>query len=251
MVYYRGRMKADNTAGIRLQKYLAERGIASRRHAAELISAGRVAVDGVATTEAGYRVDPARSRVTFDGRPLPPQRLVSRTILVHKPRGVICSASSKQGRTVFDLLPPFPERLVPVGRLDKNSEGLLLLSSDGNLVNRVTHPRFGHAKTYRVTVSGPFTRRTLERLRSRMLIDGHRIQPARVRLLGEGSLPGRVRLEFVLREGRNRQIRKMRALVSLRVHRILRVALGAITIGNMKPGEWRVLTEEEAAHLSR
>ena len=238
-------------SGMRLQSFLAERGVGSRRRCAEHIRNGRVCVNGQSVREPGFRIDPLQAYVTFDGRHIAAKLELKRTIILNKPRGYICSASAAQGRTVYDLLSGIAERVVPVGRLDKNSEGLLLLSSDGSLVDRVTHPRYGHKKTYLVTVSGPFTPRTLERLRSRLLIDGHRIQPAGVRVLGEGSLPGRVRLEFVLREGRNRQIRKMCALVSLRVHRILRVALGAITIGNMKPGEWRVLTEEEAAHLSR
>ena len=256
--------------GIRLQKYLAERGVASRRGAAELIASGRVQVNGVIVTEPGFRVSSSETSVTCDGRHVMPEPAGHRTLLLYKPRGTICSASSRHGRTVLDLLPTLTERLVPVGRLDKNSEGLLLLSNDGDLVNQLTHPRYGHRKIYHVTVSGQLTGRTLQRLQSRMLIDGHRIQPVEVRVLTRNEpggaqakrlphvapascrcLPpvGRTRLEFILKEGRNRQIRKMCALVSLRVHRILRVAVGGLTLEGMKPGEWRDLTAEELNSL--
>jgi len=235
--------------GIRLQKYLAERGIASRRGAAELIAAGRVQVNGVIVTEPGFRVSSPETSVTCDGRHVMPEPSAHRTILLYKPRGTICSASSRHGRTVLDLLPPLSERLVPVGRLDKNSEGLLLLSNDGDLVNQLTHPRYGHKKIYHVTVSGQLTRRTCQRLQSRMLIDGHRIQPVKVSVLERETSSGRTRLEFTLKEGRNRQIRKMCALVSLRVHRILRVAVGGLTLEGIKPGEWRDLTPAELNSL--
>jgi pseudouridine synthase len=262
-------MENRRSQGVRLQKYLSERGVASRRRAAELISAGHVQVDGITVTEAGHRVLPGRSRVLFDGRPVAAERSAPRTIALHKPRGYICSTTSRQGRTVFDLLPELSRRLVPAGRLDKNSEGLLLLSDDGDLINRVTHPRYGHEKTYHVTVSGKLDDKTLRHLRSRMLIDGHRIRPARVRVLdppprsgmpalnractGSGPSrsvkPRRVRLEFILREGRNRQIREMCRAVSLRVHRLVRVAIGNLTLAGLESGQWRDLTAEEVARL--
>jgi len=237
------------TEDVRLQKFLADRGIASRRRCAELIAAGRVEVDGVTVTAPGRRIVPARCRVLFEGRPVSPGRPALRTLLLHKPRGYICSASSKQGQTVFDLLPALPERLVPVGRLDKNSEGLLLLSNDGELVHRVTHPRYGHEKTYHVSVSGDCDSRILQRLRSRMTIAGHRIEPAEVRLLSRNTQTGRSRLEFILREGRNRQVREMCSRVSLRVHRLVRVAVGGLGLGRLKPGEWRELSAAEVARL--
>ena len=243
-------MQSEISNGIRLQKFLADRGIASRRGCGDIIAAGRVQVNGVIVTEPGFRVDPGEQpNVTCDDRLVTVELSDRRTILLYKPRGTICSSSSRHGRTVLDLLPALTERLVPVGRLDKNSEGLLLLSNDGDLVNRLTHPRYGHKKIYHVTVSGRLTNRTLQRLESRMIIDGHRIQRVEVRILERETPIGRTRLEFTLREGRNRQIRKMCAQASLRVHRILRVAVGALTLRGVRPGEWRDLTAEELAGL--
>lgn len=234
---------------IRLQKVLAERGVASRRHCALVIADGRVAVNGQVVTEPGTRVDPSSDTITLDGGPLPRVKPESRTILLNKPRGYICSTSSREGRTVYDLVPNTAERLVPVGRLDKNSEGLLLLSNDGDLVNRLTHPRFGQEKTYRVTVSGSPTEATLARLRSRMVIDDYRIQPAVVNCLRPAEKAERAILAFTLTEGRNRQIRKMCATAGLRIHRLVRVSIAGLTLAGLDTGQWRDLTRTEVRRL--
>ena len=145
---------ANSAVAVRLQKYLSERGAASRREAAVLICAGHVSVNGRVVLEPGCRVTPGRDLIALDGRILSEVRPAFRTIMLNKPRGYVCSRSAKQGRSVLELAAAVSERLVPVGRLDKDSEGLLLLSNDGALTLRVTHPRYGHVKRYHVTVSG-------------------------------------------------------------------------------------------------
>lgn len=236
-------------SGDRLQKFLAARGIASRRGAADLVKAGRVQVNGQTVREPGWRVDARADHVAVDGRELPDERERLRTVLLNKPRGYVCSASERDGRTVLSLLGGVAERLVPVGRLDKNSEGLLLLSNDGDLVLRLTHPRFEQEKTYRVTVSGPVDARALATLRSRLTIDGYRIQPAAVEVLKEGAVQGRTILQFELREGRNRQIRKMCDAAGLTIHRLVRTRIRSLALGNLRPGEWRDLTPAERRAL--
>lgn len=245
-------------ATIRLQKYLAERGVASRRTAAEMIRAGRVTVNDMIVVEPGHRVTPGQDRIHVDGDLLPDAPEPPRTILMYKPRGYICSRSNKQGKTVFDLLGDIPERLVPVGRLDKDSEGLLLLSNDGDLINRLTHPRFGHTKTYHVTVSGDTGPATIKRLGEPFELDGYRTRPARVRVLkkpspttaerpedtGPAIRTNRTVLEIILTEGRNRQIREMCRQCNLRVHRLVRVTIGHLTADDLKPGEFREVTEQ-------
>jgi pseudouridine synthase len=243
---------------IRLQKYLAERGVASRRAAAEWIRAGRVSVNGAAAAEPGMRIDPVADRIAVDGAELPRERERRRTILLHKPRGYVCSARGQGARTVYDLLPAMTERLVPAGRLDKDSEGLLVLSNDGELINRLTHPRFGHTKTYRVTVSGEISDRVLAGLRAPLEIDGYTTRPAEVRVVdrsGDAAPPdtpapfggeasplwgGRPStLIFTLAEGRNQQIRRLCDRAGLRVHRLVRTAFGPWTVRGLKPGQWR------------
>lgn len=261
--------------GIRLQKFLAERGVASRRTCGQYVAAGRVRVNGTIVTQPGIRVDPEKDKVTLDGRVISKRREAHRTILLHKPRGYVCSTFSKQGRTVYALIRDVKERLVPVGRLDKNSEGLLLMSNDGELVNRLTHPRFGQEKTYRVTVSGKVDAVVLKKLRSRLVIDAYRIQPTKVKLLRKvadpdssgddvgsadpdshvhgdvGSAdPERFLLEFVLKEGRNRQIRKMCKQAALKVYRLVRVKIGNLALARLKPGQWRDLDNRELEKLS-
>jgi len=238
-----------DAAGTRLQKYLSARGVVSRRRAAALIRAGQVLVDGEVITEPGMRIPPRASTVTINGVPVEGEFPPARTILLYKPRGFICSRSSSQGHTVCELFDPTEENLVTVGRLDKNSEGLLLLSNDGGLVNRLTHPRYGHRKTYRVTVSGQPGAAAMRVLRSTMDIDGYRIRPAEVKLLRKANREGRFILEFTLCEGRNRQIRRMCELAGLNVHRLVRTRMAGLSLKGLKPGQWRELTTAEAERL--
>lgn len=234
-----------NEGGIRLQKYLAQRGVASRRTAEEMISAGRIAVNGRTVTELGSKVDPTSDRVSVDGVPLREARQGLRTLVMNKPRGFVCSSSAEDGTTVFELLTGIPERLVTVGRLDKASEGLLLLSNDGSLVNRFTHPRFEKEKTYRVTVSGTVNEPVLQALRQPLNVEGYMTRPATVTYLRPGAASGRHVLEIVLREGRNRQVRRLCEAAGLQIHRLVRTQLGPLTLGGLRPGQWRDLTPRE------
>ena len=240
-----------DTPGERLQNVLAHRGVASRRHAADIIANGSVTVNGKVIFAPGFRVDPTRNDIRVNGERLAKTEERSRTILLHKPAGLICSADSSRGQTVCDLMRPhFRERIVPVGRLDKESEGLLLLSNDGELIHRMTHPRYGHSKTYLVRVAGRMAASKIELLRSRLEIDGYTIRPVKVEVLKEGRDNTHL-LAFTLSEGRNRQIRKMCSLAHFVVLNLTRVRIGPLKIGTMRPGEWRELSEAEVRALKR
>lgn len=231
---------------IRLQKYLEKCGIGSRRACASLIETGAVAVDGKRVIVPGYRIPTSGARITINGISLDTTALSRphRTIMLYKPRGLICSCDDGQGATIFDCLKGIKERIVPIGRLDKDSEGLLLLSDDGDLVNKLTHPKFLHKKEYIVEVAGVVNHQVLDLLRSRMVIDGYRIQPAEVEYIE--CEPERRNgqqlhiLRFILMEGRNLQIRKMCAKAGLRVLHLMRVAINDLRLpDDMLPGEWR------------
>jgi pseudouridine synthase len=233
---------------VRLQRVLARAGIASRRQAEGLILAGRVRVNGRVIAELGTRVDPARDDISVDGHPV---RLAhERTCLaLHKPAGVLTTVHDPQGRpTVMSLVPPIPG-LVPVGRLDAESEGLLLLTTDGDWAQRVSHPRYGSTKEYYAEVQGVPTPETLARLRAPMeLAPGERTSGAAVVLTAVSG--GDARLRIVLREGRNRQIRRMLDLVGHAVRRLVRVRVGGVRLGRLHPGEWRDLSRAEVASAS-
>ncbi len=233
---------------LRLQKYLAQAGVASRRASAQLIQDGRVTVNAETITEPGHAVDTAKDKVTVDGDAiaLPSGK---RTIVMYKPRGYICSSSSAQGKTVFDLIEGIDERLFPVGRLDKDSEGLLLLTDDGDLANRLTHPSYGHRKRYEVTVSGAVTEKALTTLNGPMAIDDYQTRPAHVTLEKQRKESGKSQLVIELKEGRNRQIRKMCEAVGLRIHRLVRTRVQELTLTGLHPGQWRDLTEVEIKRL--
>jgi len=235
---------------LRLQKYLAQAGVASRRASAQLIRDGRVSVNGEPVAEPGHAVDTATDEVTVDGAAiaLPSEK---RTIMMYKPRGYICSSSSAQGKTVLDLIEGIAERLFPVGRLDKDSEGLLLLTDDGDLANRLTHPSFGHSKRYEVTVSGSVTKEVLTTLNGPMTIDDYQTRPACVTLEKQRRESGKSQLVIELKEGRNRQIRKMCEAVGLRIHRLVRTHINNLTLQDLRPGQWRDLTDAEAKRLKR
>jgi len=233
---------------MRLQKYLAQAGVASRRASEQLIQDGRVTVNGACVQEPGVQVDPDADTVSVDGREVR-HTTTRRTILLYKPRGYICSASSAQGRTVLELVDTIDSRLFPVGRLDKDSEGLLLLTNDGELANRLTHPRYEQSKRYEVTVSGDVNEEALAVLNRPMLIDDYQTRPAKVTLERTRRESGKALLIFELKEGRNRQIRKMCETVGLRIHRLTRTKIKDLTLGDLHPGQWRDLTEQELKAL--
>ena len=228
----------------RLQNLLAQRGVASRRGAAELIRAGRVTVEGAVVTEPGARVDPAAA-LALDGRPIRTQAEPHHTFLYYKPVGEVCSTDGQGAPTALDRFRSLGLRLVCVGRLDKESEGLLLISNDGALIQRLTHPRFAHRKVYEVTVSPAPTPEHLRRLRAPMVLEGYRIRPVQVDTLSPDTL------RFTLTEGRHRQIRLMCEQAHLRVRRLKRVALASLTLGRLRPGTYRPLTPAELARLSQ
>ena len=228
----------------RLQNILAHAGVASRRKSAEIIAEGRVTVDGLVVREPGQKFDET-VEIKVDGRRLEPVER-KRTIVLYKPVGVLSTMSDPfGGRTVAELV-RVPERLVPVGRLDKDSEGLLLMSNDGDLVNRLTHPRYEHKKTYLVKVAGRWSAEKLATLRSPLTLDdGYTIRPVPVEVVQEWENNTRL-LKFVLSEGRKRQIRKMCSAAHLVVLTLKRVKVGEFELpSELQPGEWRDLTDAE------
>ena len=233
----------------RLQNILAHAGIASRRKSAEIIAEGRVSVDGIIVKETGVKFDPSAVKIKVDGREL--QIVESkRTVVLYKPTGVLSSMSDHfGGRTVAELV-DVSERLVPVGRLDKDSEGLLLMSNDGDLVNKLTHPRYEHRKVYLVKVAGRWNEEKLALLRSPITLDdGYTIRPVPVEVVREWENNTRL-LKFTLSEGRKRQIRKMCSAAHLVVLSLKRVAVGGFSLPKeLAPGQWRDLTAEEISSL--
>lgn len=233
----------------RLQNILSRAGVASRRAAAGIIESGRVTVDGVVVREAGARFDPAEVVVAVDGDKIAAAEK-KRTIMLYKPVGVLSSTSDPfGGETVSDIIKKsIRERLVPVGRLDKDSEGLLLMSNDGELTNRLTHPRFGHTKTYIVKAAGRWSDDKLAILRGPVKMpDGYMTRPVPVDVVGE-TFNNVTTLKFVLKEGRKRQIRYMCSAAHLVVVSLKRVAIGSLAMPvDLKPGEFRDLTNAEIA----
>ena len=232
---------------IRLQKYLAERGVASRRGAEEMIRAGRVTVNG-RPASIGMSVDPQNDLVAVDGQNLGQQRDRFAYLMLHKPRGYVTTMSDPHAaRTVSELIADYPVRLFPVGRLDKDSEGLLLMTNDGALANALTHPASHVAKVYRVTLRGAVSDAQRDKLSAGMVLDGRRTQPIELRVLAEEQ--DRTVLQLTLREGRNRQIRRMCEALGLEVLRLKRTALGPLRLGLLPAGQWRELTAEEVRRL--
>ncbi|HPP52760.1 MAG TPA: pseudouridine synthase [Thermoguttaceae bacterium] len=233
-------------AGVRLQKVLASAGLGSRRQCEELILAGRVEVDGQVAAELGVRVDPLRQEIRVDGERIRLHRLAY--YAVNKPSGVVCTHRDPSGRRrVIDLVPTEGERLFPVGRLDLHSEGLILLTNDGELANRLTHPRYGVEKTYRVQVAGQPTTEVLAKLQQGVWSSEGKLKAERIKVLGKHKQS--TFLEMVLAEGRNRQIRRMLARVGHKVLQLTRLSVGPIRLGKLKPGQSRPLTAEEIEAL--
>lgn len=231
---------------IRLQKIIAECGVASRRKAEEMIAAGEVTVNGV-KAEIGCKADPKNDKIRIKGK-LIEQHQKPVYIMLHKPRGYITTMSDEMERKcVAELVKNIPERVYPVGRLDRESEGLLLMTNDGAFANAMTHPTRHVPKTYRVTVRPSITDEQITQLSAGMVIDGRKTSPAFVRILTQE--PGRVVLEIVLHEGRNREIRKMCEQLHLEVARLKRTAVGSLRLGMLAPGKWRELTTDEVKLL--
>ena len=228
---------------VRIQKYLADCGVCSRRAAETAVSGGLVTVNGE-PAGIGQKIDPETDLVCYEGRRVLPQSAQKHYVMLNKPRGVVCTAKDEKGRTpVTDLVKPVGVRLYPVGRLDMDSDGLLLLTDDGDFANRLTHPRHEIPKIYEVTFRAPLTGAQIEALSAPMELDGYPLLPVGVRQL----LPDK--LELTLWEGRNRQIRRMCELVGLKIARLSRVAVGKVRLGSLPAGKWRFLSAEEVQYL--
>lgn len=231
----------------RLQRVIAARGGASRRAAEALITAGRVSVNGNVVTELGVKVDPRTAQIRIDGRPLPPQRL--RYILLNKPRGYITTTSDERNRrTVMELI-DIKERVYPVGRLDRNTDGLLLLTNDGELANRIMHPRYLLDKEYQVLTPSRPSEASLRQLRAGIEIDGTRVVPTECRILRE-TTEGVV-IKIVIHQGLYHVVRRMMEAVRIPIGRLRRVRLGPLTLTGIAPGTWRDLTPGELAQIQQ
>ncbi len=237
-------VKSDSPE-LRLQKYIADCGITSRRKAEDLISQGRVTVNGEVVMELGTKVNPASDVIMVDGALADLQSVEKIYVYVHKPRGYVTTLNDPEGRrTVMDLVKDIPERIYPVGRLDYLSEGLLIMTNDGDVANMIMHPKYDVTKIYEVKVFGSVTDSILTKLKAGALIDEGFVKPQSVRIIKQ--LPGKTWLEFRLNEGKNREIRKLCEAVGLTVDKLKRVAIENLTNEGVAPGKYRVLTK---AHL--
>jgi 23S rRNA pseudouridine2605 synthase len=244
----------DNHSVERVQKILSRAGVASRRASEQLMLQGRVTVNGETIRELGTKADPAADDIRVDGRRVAlPSR--HRYLLLNKPRGYVSTRSDPQKRpTVIDLLTGVSEYVYPVGRLDFDSEGLLLLTNDGDLAARLTHPSHGVARVYEAVVAGQPDAHDIARLARGVTIDGRRTAPADARLVAdrhEQHGRRRARVMITIREGRNRQVRKMFEAIGHPVDHLTRVAIGTIRDARLKTGRWRDLTAAEVAALKR
>ncbi len=230
----------------RLQKVMAHAGVASRRKSEDLIQQGRVTVNGQVVTQLGTKVDPTRDEIRVDGQRV---EIAAKHvyIMLNKPRGVLSVMEDDRGRRSLGDLVTVPTRLYPVGRLDANSEGLILLTDDGEVANYLTHPRYKHDKEYRVLVNGRPSEKTLDAWQRGVLLEGEPTAPARVNVVqGFGSS---TLLRVVMHEGRKRQIRRVGALLGHPVQDLRRIRLGPLTLRDLGVGQWRYLTAQEIQKL--
>lgn len=243
---------------VRLNKYISSSGIVSRRNADELIAEGRVSVNATTVFELGVKINPEKDKVKIDGELINPQGTSKQSfvyILLNKPAGYITTTADEKNRpTVMDLV-KIRKRIYPVGRLDFDSEGLILLTNDGDLTNRLTHPGYEVNKTYLVKINKPIDEKQLSRLRAGVFIESQKnaqrkVKTSKARI---DVIPGseKKQIKITIHEGRNRQIRKMLESVGLFVRKLKRIEYANLTIKGMIPGEWRYLTEEEIRFLKK
>lgn len=234
---------------VRLQKFLSQAGVASRRAAETLILEGRVRVNGTVVTELGTKVHPEKDRVEVDGKRVRPAKSV--WIALNKPVDYVSTRSDPQGRaTIYDLVPAEFKGLFYVGRLDVDSEGLLLLTNEGDLANRLLHPRYGIDRVYEATVAGRVSERAISRLLEGVELEDGIARAAAVERITTRE-PGGDRLRITMREGRKREVRRLLAAVGHPVRRLVRVSYGPIRLGDLRPGRWRRLSPREVAALER
>ena len=232
---------------IRLQKFFTDNKIMSRRSAERVIEAGNVKINGI-TAKVGDKVDPENDVVMYNGKVIKNCVDKKKYIMLNKPLGYVTTTSDEKGReTVLSLVSDVGERVYPVGRLDMYSEGLLILTNDGELTNRLTHPKNHMPKVYSVVIKGEVSPDALHMLNSPMEIDGYKLKPVKVRVISVKS--GNTNTLFTLNEGRNRQIRKMCEKCGLTIARLTRISIGKLKMGELERGKWRELTENEVKYL--
>jgi len=237
---------------VRLQKFLSRAGVASRRASEEIIKEGRVKVDGKVVTTLGTRVDTEKEEVQVDGKVISPEEKKV-YLLLYKPPGYITSVKDTHGRpTVMDLLPKLKERVYPVGRLDKDTEGLLFLTNDGKLAHRLTHPRYGISKKYFVKIQGLDDPEKLKKLeRGITLEEGYKTSPAKIRVLDHDPSGRRAKLEVEIHEGRKRQVRRMFSKIGCGVVKLKRIQFSFLSLKGLKEGSYRFLKEDEVRKLKK
>ncbi len=232
---------------IRLQKFFTDNKIMSRRASEKVIEAGNVKING-RIAQLGDKVDPVNDTVVYNGKVIKPLNEKKRYIMLNKPLGYVTTTSDEKGReTVLSLVSELGERVYPVGRLDMYSEGLLILTNDGELTNRLTHPKHNMNKTYSVILKGELSPDVLHKLNSPMEIDGYSLKPVKVRVVSIKN--GNSNTLFTLSEGRNRQIRKMCEACGITIMRLTRISIGKLKLGELERGKYRELTPNEVAYL--
>ena len=235
---------------VRLQKYLAECGIASRRKCEEFISAGLVKVNGEIVTEQGIKVDPSVDKIEFKNTKMEVKPEKKVYLMLNKPVGYVTTVSDEKGRsTVMELLKGVNEKVVPVGRLDMYTSGLLLFSNDGEFINKVTHPSHETTKTYVVKTKGVPSEKDIEKLRNGVKIEEYTTSPAKVEVLLKDNTNDIARLRIEIHEGRNRQVRKMVEAIGLSTIALKRESVGKLSIEGLNKGEWRYLSQEEVNEI--
>ncbi len=236
----------------RLQKFLAEAGVASRRKAEELIAAGKVKVNGKTVTELGTKIDPGKDEVTYLDKKISKKETKMIYIMLHKPEGYVTTAKEQFGRpAVMDLVKGVNERIFPVGRLDYDTSGLLLLTNDGDLTYKLTHPKHDVDKTYLAKLYGVPDEGALQKFRRGVFIDGKRTKPAKIQIIDRERDGRFCTAEIIIHEGRNRQVRKMCEAIKHPVAQLKRVATGELRLGDLPKGKFRHLTEKEIKYLKK
>lgn len=234
---------------MKLQKYMAHCGVASRRKSEEFIKEGRVVVNGEIIDYMGKTIDPDRDVVKVDGKKIRTEN-IKKYVLLYKPEGYVCTAADEKDRkTVLELVKDVKERIYPVGRLDYNTSGLLLMTNDGEMAYKLTHPKHEVKKTYIAKVRGHISDEKLDKLRNGVLIDGHKTSPAVVRRVKENK--GTSVIEISIHEGKNRQVRKMFDAIRHSVVKLQRVSIGKIKLDHLEKGKWRLLTSKEIEYLRK
>lgn len=231
---------------MRIQKYISDCGVMSRRAAEKEIELGHFTVNGQKAT-IGQKIDPAKDKVSYKGNPLSGSEK-KQYVILYKPRGYVTTMNDEEGRKCLpELLKDIPERVYPCGRLDMDSEGLLILTNDGEVANKLMHPKHHVDKIYHVKIKGEISPEKLELLNSPMVIDDYKIKPVKVSIIERKE--GHTILRFILSEGRNRQIRKMCEQAEILITRLKRISVGDITIGMLTPGKWKYMNHNEISYL--